>query len=143
MLVVAAENCPHEAAQRADRLTEEPSRSGIAVVRTHNASFSLNEPDSDSLERINAVMNGPLPVVFVRGPTLRWRSAGLARRLGRQEPSNMSRSSARAPGKWADWARRPGTTLTIASFKQFLSALLRCTSDEQADNNLLEKAPLQ
>jgi hypothetical protein len=33
--------------------------------------------------------------------------------------------------------------LTIASLKRFLSAQLRCTSDEQAAYKLLEKAPLQ
>lgn len=67
VLVVAAEDCPHEDAQRADRLAEELSRNGIAVVRTHNVSFSLDGPDSGALERINSVMNGPLPIVFVRG----------------------------------------------------------------------------
>lgn len=65
--VIAAENCPHEDAQRADRLAEDLGRKGIPVVRSHNISFSLNGADSSVANRISSVMNGPLPIVFVQG----------------------------------------------------------------------------
>lgn len=67
VLVVAAEDCPHEDAQRADRLAEDLSRNGVPVLRTHHAGFTLTGADGNQLERINAVMNGLLPIVFVRG----------------------------------------------------------------------------
>jgi hypothetical protein len=66
--VVAAQNCPHEAAQRSDRLAEALSKRGIAVERTHQARFRFtSSPDGATIERINAIMNGPLPAVFVDG----------------------------------------------------------------------------
>jgi hypothetical protein len=67
VLVVAAENCPEDAAQRADRLADDLSRQGVPVARTHNVSFTIPNGDPDVVARINAVMNGPLPIVFVRG----------------------------------------------------------------------------
>jgi hypothetical protein len=67
ILVVAAENCPHEDAQRADSLAEDLSRKGVPVVRTHSISFDLAGPDSSMVEHINAVMQGSLPIVFVHG----------------------------------------------------------------------------
>ena len=68
VFVIAAQNCPHEAAQRADRLAEALSSQGIPVERTHAARFHFtSRPDSDTVDRISAVMNGPLPVVFING----------------------------------------------------------------------------
>ncbi|HEY8096414.1 MAG TPA: hypothetical protein VIE65_10040 [Methylobacter sp.] len=68
VFVVAAENCPHEDAQRADRLTEELSQKGIPVERTHNVNFRLTSPpESSVMERMTSIMNGPLPIVFVNG----------------------------------------------------------------------------
>ena len=68
VFVIAAQNCPHEAAQRADHLAEALSRQGIPVERTHQADFHFtSRPDSATMERIAAVMNGPLPVVFING----------------------------------------------------------------------------
>lgn len=67
VLVVAAENCPHEDAQHADSLAEDLSRKGVPVVRTHTISFNLAAPDSSVAERITSVMNGSLPIVFVHG----------------------------------------------------------------------------
>ena len=66
--VVAAQNCPHAEAQRADRLAEDLSRKGVRVERIQDISFSLSgPPDSTVMERMNRIMNGPLPVVFVNG----------------------------------------------------------------------------
>ena len=68
VFVIAAEDCPHEDAQRADRLAESLSSQGIPVERTHSANFRFtSQPDSDTVDRISAVMNGPLPVVFIDG----------------------------------------------------------------------------
>jgi hypothetical protein len=67
VLVIAAENCPHEDAQRADSLAEDLSRKGVPVIRTHTVSFNLSAPDNSVAERINSVMNGSLPIVFVHG----------------------------------------------------------------------------
>ncbi len=68
VFVVAAENCPHEEAQRADRLAEDLGRKGIPVQRTHQVSFSLTSPpESEVMERMSRIMNGPLPIVFIDG----------------------------------------------------------------------------
>jgi len=64
--VVAAENCPHEDAQRADHLAKELSQQNISVQRTHRVGFSSIKDESEA-QRINAVMNGELPIVFVSG----------------------------------------------------------------------------
>jgi hypothetical protein len=67
VLVVAAEDCPHEDAQRADRLADDLSRSGLPVVRTHSIGFDIPNGGQADLDKINQVMTGQLPVVFVRG----------------------------------------------------------------------------
>ena len=68
VFVVAAQNCPHEDAQRADRLAEDISREGIPVQRVNTVNFSfLSAPDNSTMERIDQVMTGPLPIVFVAG----------------------------------------------------------------------------
>jgi hypothetical protein len=67
VLVVAAEDCALEDAQCADRLADDLSRNGVRVVRVHHVGFDLAGGDSGDTERINAVMTGTLPIVFVRG----------------------------------------------------------------------------
>jgi predicted nucleic acid-binding Zn-ribbon protein len=62
--VVAAENCPHEEAQRADRLAKDLSTAGVSVERSHQAHFNIT--DSKATERIEVMMNSPLPIVFIR-----------------------------------------------------------------------------
>jgi hypothetical protein len=64
--VVAAVNCPHEAAQRADHLAADLRSQGVPVVRTSNVSFA-GSMDESTAKSMNAVMNGPLPIVFVHG----------------------------------------------------------------------------
>lgn len=65
--VVAAVNCPHEAAQRADRLAKDLIDEGIPTVRTDNVRFSSAALDKAALKRLHVVMTGPLPIVFVNG----------------------------------------------------------------------------
>ena len=67
VMVVAAENCPREDSQRAERLADDLKGRGIPVMRSHEVSFTLNSPDSAVPERINTVMNGKLPIVFING----------------------------------------------------------------------------
>ena len=67
VVVLAAEGCSEDAAQRADTLTGEPSRLGVPVVRAHDIRFEQLDPRVDDVGRINAVMKGTLPIVLVRG----------------------------------------------------------------------------
>jgi hypothetical protein len=68
VFVVAAQNCPHEDARRADLLAEELSQKGIPVKRVHDVNFSITRmPGQEVLDRLNLIMNSPLPIVFVNG----------------------------------------------------------------------------
>jgi hypothetical protein len=67
VVVLAAEGCSEDAAQRADTLASELSRLGVAVTRAHDIRFEQLDPRVDDVEQVNAVMNGTLPVVLVRG----------------------------------------------------------------------------
>lgn len=64
--IVAAENCPGEAAQRADALAEALTGKGIPVIRTHNVNFDNSFLNQSNVSRLNAIMAGPLPIVFIR-----------------------------------------------------------------------------
>lgn len=66
--VMAAKNCPHEAAQQADSLTAMLSGRGVPVKRIDSVNFSFEgSPSGTDMDRINAVMNSPGPVVFFNG----------------------------------------------------------------------------
>lgn len=65
--VVAAQNCPHAAAQQADHLAQQLGERGIAVVRASEVFYHLNQADRTAMTRLTTVMNGPLPLVFVHG----------------------------------------------------------------------------
>ncbi|MEO8005446.1 MAG: hypothetical protein ABI771_11110 [Betaproteobacteria bacterium] len=67
VIILAAENCPKEDARRADQLAEDLGRRKVPYTRAHSANLSIPEPTPALLKRIDKVMNGPLPVVFVRG----------------------------------------------------------------------------
>lgn len=67
VLVIAAQNCPHEDAQRADSLAEGISGNGIRVVRAQDVNFEFASADNSMTERILNIMNGPLPIVIVNG----------------------------------------------------------------------------
>ena len=67
VIVLAAEDCPKEDAQRADRMADELGRRKIRYTRAHSAHFDLPDADPVVLKRLNLVMNGPLPIVFVNG----------------------------------------------------------------------------
>lgn len=67
VLVIAAENCPEEAAQRADRLAEQLGRERIPVSRLHRTEFDIPGGDAVVAQRLLSIMNGELPIVFVNG----------------------------------------------------------------------------
>jgi hypothetical protein len=80
--VVATRNCSRDASLRADRLAAGLRERGIAVERVQDVSFGNLQ--AAQVPQINAVMGGPLPIVFVAGaaannPTL---EAVLAQRQG-------------------------------------------------------------
>ena len=66
VVVFAPENCPSDAAQRAYALVSDLGGRGMPVSRADSASFG-DLPDAATAERIRAVMNGEVPIVFVNG----------------------------------------------------------------------------
>lgn len=67
VVVFAPANCPSDAAQRADRLEQALAAKGIPVRRSQNASFDFESPDPQTVVVLERVMNGTIPIVFVRG----------------------------------------------------------------------------
>lgn len=67
VLVIAPENCTADGARRADELANDLTRQNIPVLRTHNVNFQFENPDPGLMQRLNTVMNGDVPIVFVRG----------------------------------------------------------------------------
>lgn len=65
--IVAAVNCPKDGAQRADALARRLAESDFAYDRLSNVSFDFDEGDESRLRRIDAIMRGDTPVVFVNG----------------------------------------------------------------------------
>lgn len=65
--VVAAQNCPHAAAQQADRLAKQLGAQGVPVQRANRVGFRPEQVDRAAMDRLTVVMNGPLPLVFVHG----------------------------------------------------------------------------
>ena len=53
--------------QRADRLAAELSRNGLRVVRIQKIDFDLPNVDQAVMDRLNSIMKGKLPFVFVHG----------------------------------------------------------------------------
>jgi hypothetical protein len=70
VMIFAPENCPSDAAQRADHLAERLSGMGIPVQRSsHYSSSTTNATDEDRarLDRALTVLNGEIPAVFING----------------------------------------------------------------------------
>jgi hypothetical protein len=62
--VFAPENCPSEAAQRARQLGGTLSAQNIPYRETSSANFSAPSSQEEAA-RVMAVMNGPVPIVYV------------------------------------------------------------------------------
>lgn len=67
VVVFAPENCPKEDAQRSDALAQSLVQRNIPSVRSHDVSFTSSDPDPAIGARLNSVMNGEFPIVFVNG----------------------------------------------------------------------------
>jgi hypothetical protein len=67
VVVFAPENCPSKKARRADELTHQLNAGGIPAVRTHHVSFVSPEKSPPLYANLNVVMDGDLPIVFVKG----------------------------------------------------------------------------
>lgn len=67
VVIFAPENCPEDAGRRADALADQLGRSGVPVSRLSHVSFTMNDADPATVQRINAVMTGTIPIVVVRG----------------------------------------------------------------------------
>jgi hypothetical protein len=65
--VIAAVNCPEADAQRADQLTKLLKEKKIPAFRKDDVSFKFASRDPGLSKRLDAMMEGPLPIVFVRG----------------------------------------------------------------------------
>src|SRR5690625_3357786 len=64
--VVAAENCPEEAARRADGLYEQLVQAGVSVRRTHRVEFEFEQPlPRTALSTIDEIRNDVLPLVSI------------------------------------------------------------------------------
>lgn len=66
VVIFAPENCPSDAAQRAERLASLLSSNGIAYRRATAADYN-NLTSQEEANRVLAVMNGPIPIVYVNG----------------------------------------------------------------------------
>jgi len=67
VVVYVPEDSPHEKVQQADELAQHLSSRNIPTVRTHNVSFASAVLDPKVGVRLDSVMKGELPIVFVNG----------------------------------------------------------------------------
>lgn len=70
VLVFAPENCPSEAAQRANDLVDRLGRRGIPAQLSSHFQGAIANPtaeDQARMERTMRVLNGEIPAVFVNG----------------------------------------------------------------------------
>lgn len=68
IVLLAPEGCPMDGGVRADLLAQALSDRGVPFTRSNKANLTMDwSPNSAELERVNAVMQGEVPIVFVRG----------------------------------------------------------------------------
>jgi hypothetical protein len=65
--IVAAANCPKEGARRAEALAHDLSERDIVFERHSSVAFSLGADDPALVRRLDAVLHGDTPIVFVNG----------------------------------------------------------------------------
>jgi hypothetical protein len=66
VVIFAPQDCPSEAAQRARQLASTLSAQNIPYRETSSADFSALSSQEEA-ERVMAVMEGPIPIVYVNG----------------------------------------------------------------------------
>jgi len=64
IIIFVPQNCPSDVAQRADALAQYLSDKGIAFTRSTSAEYG-DLASREEVDRVMAVMNGPIPVVYV------------------------------------------------------------------------------
>lgn len=70
VIILAPQNCPSEAAQRADALAQRLSQAGIRNARSASYSASVANPSDEqkaAIQRAVTIINGEIPAVFVHG----------------------------------------------------------------------------
>lgn len=70
VVILAPQNCPSDAAQRALQLAQDLSAAGIPNVVSSSYSVDIEDPtdeEQEGMERAVTVMNGTIPAVFVNG----------------------------------------------------------------------------
>ena len=65
VVVIAPIGCSREEARRAEQLAADLGRNGVRVQQTNRISFTGFDPAEEG--RIQSVMNGGVPIVFVNG----------------------------------------------------------------------------
>jgi hypothetical protein len=65
VVIFAPVDCPSDAAQRAEALAQHLSAQGVPYVRSQNANFGSLSSQEEA-NRVMSVMQGGIPVVFVR-----------------------------------------------------------------------------
>ena len=66
VIVFAPEHCTSDAARRTEELVRHLSRQHVTYVRTDRASYNSLSSQEEAT-RVMAVMNGPVPIVYVNG----------------------------------------------------------------------------
>ncbi len=67
VVVFAPENCPSEKAQQADDMARQLAFRNIPTLRSHDVTFTSTDMDPKIGVRLDSVMKGELPIVFVNG----------------------------------------------------------------------------
>lgn len=67
VVVFVPEDAPHEKAQQADELAQQLANRNIPAIRMHTVSFASSVLDPKVGVRLDSVMKGELPIVFVGG----------------------------------------------------------------------------
>ncbi len=68
LVILAPPQCPSEQGRRADELVRQLTTDGIPCSRAGGANITADrEATKDELDRLNSVMLGELPIVFING----------------------------------------------------------------------------
>jgi hypothetical protein len=67
VLIFAPEHCPSAEAQAADALAATLASQHIPHQRLHQAEFESTHTDPDTAARLDSIMRGTLPIVFIGG----------------------------------------------------------------------------
>ena len=68
LLILAPPHCPSQEGRRADELVRQLNQDGIPCTRSGDVSIGAGrEPTDDETKRLNAIMMGTMPIVFING----------------------------------------------------------------------------